>query len=266
LYYAAISEEVPMESSFDPERIRIPKVAEVVANTLRRRIITGQYEVGELLPSEGALMASFDVARTTIRDAFRVLESEGLLEVRRGGGGGGRVRAPSTSMVADYAGLLLQFEGTTVADVHVARTLIEAPAAATLARAGDPTTVAELRAILAEEGAAADDEALVWAEVRFHQAIVELTGNRALTLLCSVVNGLIAKQIVRSASGGRARRAPAEHRSYAKAHRAHAQLVDLIERGDATGAERLWRRHLEAARTELTDAPTAARTVVDLLP
>ena len=56
-----------------------------------------------------ALMASFDVARTTIRDAFRVLETEGLLEVRRGGGGGGRVQAPGVGMVASYAALLLQY-------------------------------------------------------------------------------------------------------------------------------------------------------------
>src|SRR5690242_1801493 len=73
------------------DHIRIPKAAELVADTLRRRIITGEYARDELLPSETALMEHFNVARTTVRDAVRILESEGLLVVRRGANGGGRV-------------------------------------------------------------------------------------------------------------------------------------------------------------------------------
>src|SRR5438270_13916287 len=84
-------------------KIRIPKAAELVADTLRRRIILRDYEPGELLPPEGTLMEDFDVARTTVRDAFRVLESEGLIEVRRGAGGGGRERAPAVGIIWPYA-------------------------------------------------------------------------------------------------------------------------------------------------------------------
>ena len=72
-----------MSATSRGEQIRIPKAAELVADTLRRRIITGDYEVNELLPPESTLMANFNVARTTIRDAVRILESEGLLVVRR---------------------------------------------------------------------------------------------------------------------------------------------------------------------------------------
>ena len=70
-------------------------LAELVAETLRRRIVTGDYDADELLPPEGTLMSTFNVARTTIRDAFRMLESEGLIVVRRGAGGGARVRPPA---------------------------------------------------------------------------------------------------------------------------------------------------------------------------
>lgn len=105
-----MSARLTLNNGGDTERIRIPKVADIVAETLRRKIVVGDYAPGQLLPPEAALMEAFDVARTTIRDALRVLETEGLLEVRRGGGGGGRVKAPSTSLVADYAAALLQFE------------------------------------------------------------------------------------------------------------------------------------------------------------
>jgi DNA-binding FadR family transcriptional regulator len=244
-------------------RIRIPKVAELVAAELRRRIIVREYEAGELLPSEGVLTGEFDVARTTMRDAFRVLESEGLLEVRRGAGGGARVRAPGVGMISSYAALLLQFGGATLADVHLGRTLIEAPAAALLAERPDrPRITGALRAALADEDGARQPEALALAEGRFHLLVVELTGNRALMMLSAVANRLIADQVARSLTTD----GPAIRAGFARAHQAHRRLVDLIEAGDGPGAEELWRRHLESGRKRLASAPGAPRTAIDLLP
>jgi DNA-binding FadR family transcriptional regulator len=254
-----------VQVSPDSERIRIPKVAEVVAQTLRRRIVTGEYQPGELLPPEGSLMAMFDVARTTIRDAFRILESEGLLDVRRGGGGGGRLRAPGIALVASYAALLLQFNGATLEDVHVARTMIDAPAASTLAQKPvRPATVEMLRRALDEEAHAEDEVALTQAEGRFHRLVVELTDNRVLIMMTAVANRLIAQQVARLQESLPARRTtPA---GFAEAHRAHAHLVDLIATGDAVGAAEFWRRHLQAGRDFLASGPRAARSVLDLLP
>ena len=247
------------------ERIRIPKVAEVVAQTLRRKIVTGEYQPGELLPPEGDLMVAYDVARTTIRDAFRVLESEGLLEVRRGGGGGGRVRAPGVGFVASYAALLLQFDGATLEDVHIGRSMIEAPAAAMLADRGHESGVVEaLRRALAEEAAADDEVALTQAEGRFHRLVVELTENRVLIMLSAVANRLIAQQVERTQRQSPRRKNLSE--AFATAHRAHALLVDLIAKGDAARAEDLWRRHLQSASEHLAHGSRAARTVLDLLP
>jgi DNA-binding FadR family transcriptional regulator len=128
------------------DQIRIPKAAELVADTLRRRIISGEYEAGDLLPAESALMASFDVARTTVRDAVRILESEGLLVVRRGANGGGRVQAPAVAMVADHAALVLQSRLTSLEDVYAARAMIETPIAGILAdRSNDTAMISRLR-------------------------------------------------------------------------------------------------------------------------
>ena len=245
-------------------KIRIPKAAELVADTLRRRIILREYSLGELLPPEGTLMEDFDVARTTIRDAFRVLESEGLLEVRRGAGGGGRVRAPGVGMISSYAALLLQFDGATLADVHLGRTLVEAPAAAMLAeRRDNPAVVETLRATLDAEEQAAGDEALSLVEGQFHRLVVELTGNHVLIMLSAVANRLIAQQVERSLKAGPSKTAKS---AFAEAHRAHAKLVALIETGDGPGAERLWRRHLESGNEQLTGRLRAPKAVIDLLP
>jgi DNA-binding FadR family transcriptional regulator len=234
-----------------PDTVRIPKAAELVARGLRARIVGGDLPEGAPLPPEGQLMAQFGVARTTVREAVRVLESEGLLEVRRGAGGGPRVRAPSEAAVARYAGLVLQFQGATLADVHETRIRLEAPLAAQLAnRNGDEVMLRALRTALEDEAEAlTQPENLPWAEGRFHRTLVRLAGNQTVEVLSAVVNRIMARHVARfmAVRGGE----PATHASHLEAHRAHQRLVELIEVGAASEAEALWRRHLEAGTSQL---------------
>lgn len=242
-------------------QIRIPKAAELVAATLRDRIVLRHYQPDELLPPESTIMADFGVARTTVRDAFRVLESEGLLEVRRGAGGGARVKAPAVRMLVSYAALLLQFQGATLADVHEGRALIEAPAAGMLAqqRGADGVSGA-LRSALEDEQQAETTEDLTRAEGRFHQLVIELTGNSVLKMMSAVTNRLIAEQVARAVRHP----VPATRAGFIAARRAHLKLVELIEAGDSLGAQQLWRRHITSGGRNLEAAgPTAA---IDLLP
>jgi len=245
------------------EVVRLPKAAEIVARSLRRKIVTHELVADDPLPPEDQLMAEMGVARTTVREALRILESEGLVVVRRGAGGGARIRTPAVPMVARYIGLLLQYEGATVEDVHRARVLLEAPAAGLLAERADPEVVAALRAALADEAAALDDPAtLSRAHGRFHQQVVALTGSHTYDVLSSVANRIIQAQADRFVAEHGAEEATLE--GLAKAHRAHARLVDLIAAGAAQDAEDLWRRHLEAGDAQLLSAPDS-HSVLDLL-
>jgi DNA-binding FadR family transcriptional regulator len=247
------------------DHIRIPKAAELVADTLRRRIITGEYVPDELLPSETVLMQNFNVARTTVRDAVRILESEGLLVVRRGANGGGRVQVPSVAMVADQAALILQFRGTTLEDVHAARAMIETPIAGMLAaRSDDAEMIASLRDALASEAAALDDPVqLAAAEGRFHQQLVSLADSVTISLLSAVANRIIAQQVSEDiAERGNDADVMRQHRD---AHRAHERLVDFIAVGAVREAETLWRQHLEAGMQYFRGAPAGPKTVVDIL-
>src|SRR5438094_705925 len=82
--------------------------AVLVAGHIRGQIVRGELEEDDALPSEAALMQRFKISRPTLREAFRILESEGLIDVRRGARGGARVRVPDHDVVARYAGLVLQ--------------------------------------------------------------------------------------------------------------------------------------------------------------
>ena len=97
--------------------VRVPKAAELVAADLRRQIIRGELSEGDALPPESELMVRFGVSRPTLREAFRVLESENLIAIRRGARGGARVQPPGREVAARYAAFTLEYRGVTLRDV-----------------------------------------------------------------------------------------------------------------------------------------------------
>src|SRR3954453_22691072 len=163
--------------------LRVPKTAELVANKIRRQIVTGQLHEGDALPSENVLMEEFGISRPTLREAYRILESEGLITVRRGARGGARVLEPSSDVVARNAGLVLQHRHATVADVLDARAIVEAPAAGMLASRRDRVAVA--RKLQEKLDSLDPDEPTRFHE--FNDLVVELTENETLLLLTTML-------------------------------------------------------------------------------
>ena len=244
--------------------VQLPKMANMVAADLREQIIAGVLKEGDPLPPEDQLMEHARVARTTVREALRILESEGLLVVRRGARGGARIRTPSVSNVARYIGLVLQCEGATLRDVYDARLMLEAPAAGLLARADDRgDIVAALREALADEEEVLDNPVeLSRAYGRFHQLLVQLSGSQTFEVLTGVSNRIIQAQADRYMSSRGSQ--PERRRATDAAHRAHERLVDLIAAGATQDAEELWRKHLAAGDVELLADPEV-NSVLDLL-
>src|SRR6201996_2521725 len=113
--------------------VRAPKTGELIATHLRRQIVRGELRPGETLPAESQLMEQYGVSRPTLREAFRILEAETLISVRRGSRGGARGVAPDASVAARYVGLMLQMQGATINDVYEARMISEPPCARLLA-------------------------------------------------------------------------------------------------------------------------------------
>ncbi|MFE4963750.1 FadR/GntR family transcriptional regulator [Streptomyces sp. NPDC056660] len=260
---AAENEHVPTVDRLQVGRqVRVPKTAELIAGSLRRQIIRGELAPDEALPSESSLMEQFGVSRPTLREAYRVLESEGLITVRRGARGGARVSAPDPDVAARYAGLILEYRDATLADVYRAAAVVEPPCAGMIATKHSATDIARLRrAVAAEENVLDTPVSLVGAQESFHSLVVELTGNQTLILLSGMLRHIIKKAnaaYVAADPDSTVRRTASR-----KGHRTHAKLVDLIEGGRADEAEKLWARHLTAADDAVNAA--GAKTVLDLL-
>jgi DNA-binding FadR family transcriptional regulator len=257
-----------MTSATKPEAnghtpLRVPKMAELVSQRLRRQIVRGELSEGDALPSEAELMSQFGVSRPTLREAFRVLESEGLINVRRGAHGGARVQIPNGEIAARYAGLVLEFRGATLEDVYDARNIIEPPCAALLARRRTQADLKRLRAAVDEAREALDDSnTLIRLHNEFHALVIELAGNQTM----AVLNGMVRHIIDLSSFAQMAADAgsPANIRAIRKGFRAHELLLEHLEARDGEAAAALWSKHLVEAESYILSAANP-KTVLDLL-
>jgi GntR family transcriptional regulator, transcriptional repressor for pyruvate dehydrogenase complex len=243
--------------------VRVPKTAELVASHLRRQIVRGELKEGDALPPESALMERFGVSRPTLREAFRVLESEALISVRRGARGGARVHTPDGDAAARYAGLVLQFRGTTLADVYEARRAIELAAVSRLAGGVPETRLKPLQQNLDEMDARLEDPlATIHLQEEFHRLLVEASGNQTLTIFEEMIHHIIdlhGETYVTAWTG-----TPKEKREAKAGAKTHHQLLDLIRARDGDGAVDLWARHCDQG-SEPVLRGVDAKTVLDLL-
>jgi GntR family transcriptional repressor for pyruvate dehydrogenase complex len=249
-----------------PERtfgaVRSPKTAELVAGTLRKMIVDGHLCDGDFLPHEAELMKHFRVSRPTLREAVRILESERLVEVRRGSRTGPRVCVPGPEIVARPAGLLLELSGATLADVMTARSAIEPPAAKLLAENGTVSAHTELGRLVGEIPDAWEAGDLARASANLHRRMVELSGNTTLGIIAGMLHEISERHTTAAFAGVQNVVPKAE---YTKLLGSYRRLVDLVGARDGERAEAHWRRHMENAGAALLkgNEKTKVRDIMD---
>lgn len=219
------------------------KRAEAVAREIFGQVVANRFEPGDFLGSEAELIEAYGVSRAIFREAVRILEHHHVAAMRRGPGGGLFVEAPSVAPVADVAAVYLKRRGVNVGHFSDVRLGVELALADRVIDNHDEDTDELLRASLAAEEDASDDE-MVEAVHDLHAAIASLAGNRALELVARVLI-----RVTRLREAERPHRARLEIRR--EVHRAHTGIVDaLIERDRALARRRL-HRHLTAVASSL---------------
>lgn len=239
---------IPVGSRSNADAVRVPKTAELVARQIRNAIIRGELVDGDTLPAEAQLIAEFEVSRPTIREAVRILESEGLVTVARGARGGARVSSPNYEMVERAAGIILQAQRVTIGDLYEMRTLIEPPAARLVAERNSETAVPILRAFIQDEMSSINDRMTITLMIaEFHRLLMELSGNRALNMFSQALRGLVDSHLSLSARRRQENDPVVSERRLRFGLKSHSKLVDLIEARDGDAAEAHWKRHMIAA-------------------
>jgi len=239
--------------------VRVASVAELVATSLRERIVVGDIADGEILPKQEELLAEFGVSKPSLREALRILEAEGLVQVRRGKYGGAIVRSPQVASAALVMETVLRSLDAGAGDVVQALRTIEPACAGLCAARTDRATevLPRLRTVHEEAWAAVDDlRAYTVLARRFHEELVASCGNQAMIVvvgslerLCSEDSALWIDERLDEAGIHGVVDAPIADAGYRRAGlEDHDLVLELIESGDQEGAEQAARRHTMGRR------------------
>lgn len=245
--------------------VRPLKMSDQVAAQIRRMIARGELVDGDWLPTEAELIRQFGVSRPTLREAFRLLEGDSLVTIRRGPPGGAQVTVPGPDAVAGLFGMVLMLSATSIGDVWDARLTIEPAAIRQLAETATELQLAALDRALDQVRAAAalDPRSFHQAGVAYHVRLIELSGNRTLTALI----GMLAEIIERELANVVAEMGPESQevrRANRRALRGYENIAELIRAGDGPGAERAWREHMTTVRSYLGSSHGESR-ILDVL-
>jgi len=233
-------------------RLSARRTAEIIADELRRQIIDGELADGDVLPRQEVLVEQFDVSLVSLREALRILETEGLVSVRRGNRGGAVVHAPAKASAAYMLGLLLQSDYVPLGDLGTALQELEPMCAALAARRADRAdelvpTLREINQAIAES----IDDGARFTEIgnQFHDEVVRGCGNHTMIAVVGSLETLWTSHLQQWADETAAR---GEYPSMSKRRVAlniHNKITDAILAGDGERARRLAARHLADTQT-----------------
>ena len=233
-------------------QVRPKKTAALIARRIVRQITTMKLKPGDQLPPEREMLTEYVVARSTLREALRFLEMQGILVIRPGPGGGPTVSVPEPRYLAGNLSMILEFAHVPFRAVIETRGVIEPVVAAS---AATRITRQQLRDIADSIEAMAasnlDLAAFMNENLRFHDQIAWASGNTVFGLLLSSVQSISFGTVLGVQYPEWARKV------IVNAHRRiHAALAD----GDADAARqtmaahnREYLRYLEDRYPELLD-------------
>jgi DNA-binding FadR family transcriptional regulator len=220
-------------------RARSPKTSERVARDLVNHIIDNNLDEGTRLPNETQLVEVFQVGRTTLREALRLLETRGVITIRPGPGGGPVVRRPRPDDLRESLTLIMQFGGASLRDVFEARTALEPMHARLAAERLTDDQIAELSASVERMRQNNKDHEVFLEENRaFHQTIAEASGSSVLCVFNQTLQSIADGSLVGVEYTARRRLAVAA---------AHENVVEALQSRDPLAAEEAMRSHVGEA-------------------
>lgn len=221
------------------------RVYESIVDQIRQLIVDGMWKPGQRLPSERELSEVLAVGRTSVREALRILEAEGFIEIRAGDGSYVREGVIVHSHWQNLLNLIRGDDYTI--DLMEARELIESQIAFVAAESATPDDIAALQAIVDKQAASlASGDNQVEENIEFHLRLTQTTGNRVLMELQQIFfelsHGVIAQLF----------RVPGRQEESVHQHRA---IIQAIKEHNPPEAHQLMLAHLRSRYTR-PNAPT----------
>jgi GntR family transcriptional regulator, transcriptional repressor for pyruvate dehydrogenase complex len=218
--------------------VSVGRVSQVIVDQIRQLIRSGKLNAGDRLPSERDLCERFGVSRVTVREALRVLEAGGLIDVRVGARGGAFVTSPSQARLGEGLADLLQLSPLTAAEVTEARMVFELGIVPLVVERATEDDLQALEQLVEQQLAAlARDEYTMEMSAEFHGRVAAATHNAAIEMLVASFHG----PLLMSLKEARANEPLMGQRGAEE----HAEFVAALRRRDTAAAEAIMRTHVE---------------------
>ncbi|WP_052732014.1 FadR/GntR family transcriptional regulator [Devosia geojensis] len=231
-----------------PDKTEAVTAAGAVASDLAQHILS-RLTPGAHLPSEAELAARYAVSRLTIREAVKLLEGRGLIEIARGRKA--TVREPDGTAFTDFLATIVHNDAKGVFDLVEVRLSLEVQSATLAAKRANRAGIAAIENALermraaARRAAAGEDSAACerdfnHADVGFHEAVALSSGNRILSYLFEAMAGPLEEGFFISRRGSLAR-----GQTLDATIEAHQRVLDAIRDGNGRAAGEAMRNHLK---------------------
>jgi GntR family transcriptional repressor for pyruvate dehydrogenase complex len=231
-------------SSIQLSPMKVPKASDVLAHELRERILTGEFAEGMGLPAERDLVTQTRMSRTTVREALRILEVQGLIRIKAGRTGGAFVQQPGEEAMASTVNLLIRGRQIRLAALLETREALEPFCARLAALNRTDADLIDLDAanrVIAD--ASGDLAQFLGANVEWHVAVARASHNEILSgLMMALSRAIYAATEDESFVDVDVRRT---------AVRAHATITTAIREQDADAAARRMTRHVHSYAEEV---------------
>jgi GntR family transcriptional regulator, transcriptional repressor for pyruvate dehydrogenase complex len=218
--------------------VSVGRVSQVIVDQIRALIRQGRLKAGDRLPSERDLCERFGVSRVTVREALRVLEAGGLIDVRVGARGGAFVTSPTRDRLGEGLADLLQLSPLTATEVTEARLVFELGIVPLVIERATEDDLVALERLCEEQQTALDDERYTMEmSAEFHVRVAASTHNKAVEMLVGSFHGPLLMSLKEAQQ--------VEPLHGHRGAREHLEFVHAVRRRDISAAEDIMRTHLE---------------------
>ncbi len=174
------------------------RIFEDLVNQIETAILDGRLKVGDKLPPQRDLVEIFQTSRASLREALRVLEQKGLIDIRLGVSGGAMVKRIDTEPVTENLALLIQHNKVSLEEIAEFREGVEGNAAALAAKRATPEDIQKMKRMLKIAAGHVDTGIAAWenfykVDNAIHIAIARASGNTVYAFVLKMVHGNIQR-------------------------------------------------------------------------
>jgi len=222
-----------MDSRFTAPK-RPEKISDQIIAQIRDIILAGDLKPGDKLGSEKELIAQFGVSKATLREALRVLEAMGLVEIRKGLAGGVFIAEVDMKTTIHSIINFLHFKAVSIKDITMLRYFVEPFIVRIAAQNATEQDIQKLKVMISNE----IDEPRpsldlnkqdIKKGISFHRYLARLTHNPILILIMDFVDNLLSDMKSQLHLG---------EEFYDRVKKSHGKVLDCLIKKDLEGAER----------------------------